>query len=94
MSVVILGGNECMERQYKDICREYNCNAKVFCKMKGGMKSRLGTPDMLVVFTDTISHKMVQCAMSELQGSSTKIVRSHSSSRAALKAILNEHAAQ
>ena len=23
MKVVILGGNECMERQYKDICEEY-----------------------------------------------------------------------
>ena len=23
MSVVILGGNECMERQYKEICKEY-----------------------------------------------------------------------
>ncbi len=24
MSVIILGGNECMERQYKDLCKEYN----------------------------------------------------------------------
>ena len=22
MSVIILGGNECMERQYKDLCKE------------------------------------------------------------------------
>ena len=29
MSVVIIGGNECMERQYKDLCEEYN-------KMRGG----------------------------------------------------------
>ena len=92
MSVVILGGNECMERQYKDLCKQYNCRAKVFCKMKG-MKAGIGNPDMIVLFTDTISHKMVQCAMSELKGSKARIVRSHSSSRAALKAILSEHAA-
>lgn len=33
MSVVILGGNECMVRQYKDLCREYRCSAKVIPKM-------------------------------------------------------------
>ena len=32
MSVIILGGNECMERQYKDLCKEYKCRAKVFIK--------------------------------------------------------------
>ena len=32
MKVVILGGNECMERQYKDLCEEYCGKAKVFIK--------------------------------------------------------------
>lgn len=90
MSVVILGGNERMERQYKELCKEYNCTAKVFCKMSGSMKSGIGNPDMLVMFTDTISHKMVQCALSEIKGKDTRIVRSHSSSKSALKAILSE----
>ena len=30
MSVVIIGGNECMERQYKKICEKHKCKAKVF----------------------------------------------------------------
>ena len=38
MSVIILGGNECMERQYKDLCKEYNCKAKVFIKPSGSLK--------------------------------------------------------
>ncbi len=32
MSVVIVGGNERMERQYADLCKEYSCKAKVFTK--------------------------------------------------------------
>ena len=32
MSVVILGGNECMERRYKELCQSYKCSAKVFTK--------------------------------------------------------------
>ena len=32
MSVVIVGGNECMVRQYMDLCRQYRCRAKVYPK--------------------------------------------------------------
>ena len=80
MSVVILGGNECMVRKYKDLCRSYQCSAKVISKMGGTLKNRLGNPDLLVMFTDTISHKMVQNALNETRGQDTVIIRSRSSS--------------
>lgn len=90
MSVVIVGGNECMIRQYKDLCSEYKCKAKVYPKMTSGLKN-IGSPDLLVLFTNTVSHKMVRCALSEAKGQNVKIARSHSSSMAALKSILEEH---
>ena len=34
MSIVIIGGNECMVCQYEKICRDYGCKAKVFAKKK------------------------------------------------------------
>lgn len=92
MSVVIIGGNERMERQYKDLCKEYKCNAKVFTKMKGCFKNKLGSPDLLVLFTNTMSHKMVKSALNETKGMDGIIARSHSSSITALKGILEEHA--
>ena len=92
MSVVIIGGNECMERQYKDLCEEYSCRAKVFTKMSGGLRNKIGSPDLLVLFTSTMSHKMLHCALSETRGGNTVIARSHSSSMAALKNILETHA--
>lgn len=90
MSVVIVGGNECMVRQYKDLCKEYKCKARVYPKMKNGLKD-IGTPDLIVLFTNTVSHKMIRCALSEIKGRDVKIARSHSSSMAALKTILDEH---
>jgi len=83
MSVVILGGNECMVRKYKDLCRSYQCSAKVISKMGGTLKNRLGNP---------ISHKMVQNALNETRGQDTVIVRSRSSSMSALGTILEAHA--
>lgn len=90
MSVVIVGGNECMTRQYMDICKTYGCKAKCYHKMKSGLKN-LGAPDLLVLFTDTMSHKMLRTALNETKGGSTVVARSHSSSASALKGILKEH---
>lgn len=91
MSVVIVGGNECMVRQYKDLCSEYNCKAKVYPKALNGLRS-IGKPDLLVLFTGTVSHKMVRCALNDAKGRDVRVVRSHTSSIAALKNILEEHA--
>jgi hypothetical protein len=93
MSVVIVGGNERMVRQYIDLCKEYQCNAKVFCKMRDGLKNKIGTPDLVILFTNTTSHKMVRCALNEIKGRNTMVARSHSSSVSALRNILSEHMA-
>lgn len=90
MSVVIIGGNECMVRQYKELCEEYQCKAKVFPKQKSSLKG-IGNPDLLVLFTGTVSHKMVCNALNETRGQDVRIVRSHTSSMSALKNILEEN---
>ena len=51
MSVVIIGGNECMERQYQQICKKHGCKAKVFVKEKSGFSKQIGTPDLMILFT-------------------------------------------
>lgn len=92
MSVVIVGGNECMVRQYKNLCKEYSCRAKVFTKMTAEMRNKIGTPDLMVLFTRTMSHKMMRCALSETKGQNTVVVRSQSNSMSALKNILETYA--
>lgn len=91
MSVVIVGGNECMVREYIDLCSDYNCRAKVFCKMRDGLKSKVGSPELMILFTNTTSHKMVKHALNEVKGRSTKVERCHSSSLSALRNILDKH---
>lgn len=94
MSVVIIGGNDCMVCQYKNLCKNYKFRAKVFTQQSGTMKEKIGSPDLLVLFTNTVSHSMIKCAMSEVDSQNTKIVRAHSSSMAALRKILDEHIAE
>lgn len=92
MSVVIIGGHDRMVRQYQDICKAYKCKAKVFTQMTGDLKKQVGKPDLFVLFTSTVSHKMVKCALEEAKRNRIQVVRSHSSSQAALEEILGNYA--
>lgn len=88
MSVVIIGGHDRMVSQYKKICKNYNCKAKIFTQMPSNFRNQIGNPDLMVLFTSTVSHKMVKCALTEAEKTNTDIIRSHSSSQTALHEIL------
>ena len=90
MSVVIVGGNERMAGQYEDICKEHGCKAKVFTKESGSLKRKLGTPDLLILFISTVSHKMVISVTQEAKKNRIPVKRIHTSSASALKAALAE----
>ena len=83
MSIVIVGGNERMVCQYEDICKGYGCKAKVFAKEKGAMKKKIGAPDLMILFTGTVSQKK----------KSIPVCRCHTSSASALESILREYCA-
>ena len=88
MSVVIIGGHDRMVSQYKKICRNYKCKAKVFTRMSGNLKTQIGRPDLIILFTSTVAHKMVRCALKEAERYNIRVERSHSSSANALEAML------
>ena len=90
MSIVIIGGNECMVCQYQDICKKFGCKAKVFAKKQGMLRKDLGNPDLLILFTNTVSHKMVMNASQEAKRNNIPIVRIHRASTAALQSVLED----
>lgn len=90
MSIVIIGRHDRMVCQYKKICKEYNCKAKVFTQMSGNLSTKIGSPDVIILFTNTVSHKMVHCAVTEAQKCNAEVIRSHTSSGNALTEILKQ----
>ena len=88
MSVVIVGGHDRMVCQYKRICKKYNCKAKVFTQMSAQLNKQMGSPDLFILFTNTVSHKMVKCALDGAKRSKAQVVRCHTSSGTALIDIL------
>lgn len=91
MSVVIIGGHERMSSQYEEICKSYGCKAKVLVKEKGSCKKKIGMPDLIILFTGTVSHKMVHHAVMEAKRNHIQIARAHISSAAALQSILEQY---
>mgnify|MGYP000052839361 CR=1 FL=1 len=91
MSVVIVGGNERMATQYETVCKEHGCRAKVFTKENGSLKKKLGSPDLLILFISTVSHKMVLSVTQEAKRNNIPVARIHTSSVTALRAALAEH---
>ncbi len=90
MSVVIVGGNERMENKYNTICKSFGYKAKVFTKESGAIKKKIGSPDLMILFTNTVSHKMVLSASQEAKKNNIPIACCHSSSATALSNLFEE----
>jgi hypothetical protein len=90
MSVVIVGGNERMACRYATICKSFGCKAKVFTKENGTLKKKMGFPDALIVFTGTVSHKMMISASEQAKQNNIPVLHVHSSSSTALHNALTE----
>ena len=55
MSVVIIGGHDRMVCQYKRICKQYNCKAKVFTQMSANLSKQIGNELPVVEVAENLS---------------------------------------
>ena len=62
------------------------------CLCPATRTTRIGAPDLPVLFTGTMSHKMLRSVLEETRGQNLRIARCHQSSMAALRGIPDTHA--
>ena len=91
MSVVIVGGHKLMECRYKRICEEYNCSARIFTECAGQLQCKIGSPDLIVLFTNPVSHTMAKVAKNKAAQDNILLVQSHCGSSNALRVILENN---
>lgn len=80
MSIVLVGGHDRMQDEYKVIADKHGHRLKVFTQMPARFDKSIGSPDAIVLFTSTVSHKMVMTAVKEAKKKKIPVVRCHSSS--------------
>lgn len=91
MNIVIVGGHDCMHCQYKQICKRFGCKCKVFTQCPANFQGQIGTPELIVVFTKTVAHKMLKSAAKQAERTGCSISYVHSSGAVALQDALNQH---
>ncbi len=93
MCVVIVGGHDRMVCRYRDICKNFGCKCKVFTQCPGNFKGQIGNPDLIILFTNTVSHQMVNVATDIADKANARLERCHTSSSSALTNILQAYCA-
>lgn len=79
-----------MSYRYREICKKHGHSVKVFTKMPAGLSKHIGSADGIILFTSTVSHKMVETAVKEAKRKHIQILRSHSSSANSLYNLLHD----
>ena len=85
MSAIIIGGNECMGRTYRDLCAKYNITARAIPLKKGSFANQLG---------NTVSHPLVISAQKEAKKHGAQLVKLRRGSASALERELIRVTAQ
>ncbi len=90
MSIVLVGGHDRMQEEYKQICSKRGHRVKIYTQMPARFDKVIGNPDSIVLFTSTVSHKMILTALREAKRKNINVVRSHSSSATSLEELLKK----
>lgn len=90
MSILILGGHEGMEKEYKMMVKERGYKTKIYTTMPSGLKKRIGNPDAIVLFMSTISHSMADTAVKDARRKRIPLIKVHNSSISAFEDCLNK----
>lgn len=88
MSIVLVGGHDRMHDEYKGIGGKFGHRIKVFTQMPARFDKAIGEPDVIVLFTNTVSHKMVITAVKEAKRKKIPLLRCHTSSCNSLEETL------
>ena len=91
MNIVIIGGHDCMHCRYKQICKTHGCKCKVFTQCPANLRDQIGSPEMIIVFTKTVAHKMLKAAEKQAERTGTQIRYLNSSGAVALNDALNDY---
>ncbi len=89
MSIVLVGGHDRMHDAYKRLSKKRGHKIKVMTQMMAQFNKRIGSPDGIIIFTNTVSHKMVINAEQAAKKMNIPIIKCHTSSQSALEKTLS-----
>ena len=80
MSIVMVGGHDRLHKEYKGIGVKFGHKIKVYTQLPTKFDKIIGTPDVILLLINTVSHKMVNVAVKEAKRKNIPVIRCHNSS--------------
>ncbi|WP_079428371.1 DUF2325 domain-containing protein [Clostridium oryzae] len=90
MSLVLIGGHDRMYEEYRNVCNKKGHKVKIYTQMPARFDKAIGYPDRIVLFTSTVSHKMIRTAIKEARKKNIPVIRCTNSSSSSLSNLLEQ----
>ena len=90
MTLLVVGGNERMKRDYIDIGKEEGYKTKVILHMLARALKDIGRPDVVVLFTSTASHKVKYVVDTQAKKRNIPIIRHYNNSKVSFKECIEK----
>jgi len=90
MCATLVGGMDRLKKQYEETARSQGVKLKIFTGKERNMRSQIGSPDLIIIFTDKCSHKARKLAVQHASAAGIPVAQSHSCGLSSLKSCLCE----
>ncbi len=90
MRAALVGGMDRLRQDYIDTAKHLKVNLKVFTGHENGIRGQLGNLDMIILFTDKVSHAARATAVRHAKSNDIPLRMIHSSGVTALRKCLQD----
>ncbi len=91
MCIALVGGIKGIERDYKDMAKQYNVKYKIFNQNVPKLCKKIENVDLIVLCTGTVSHSMARACNKVCKKRDIKIERVVYASLSGLEKIIKKH---
>ena len=90
MTLLVVGGNERMKRDYINLGKEKGYKTKVILNMSSKILKDFGTPNAVVMFTSTVSHKLKTVVETQAKKKNIPVIRHYNNSKVSFMECLDK----
>lgn len=90
MTILVVGGNERMKRDYINLGKEKGYKTKVILNMSSKALKDFGSPDAVVMFTSTISHKFKTVVETQAKKKNIPVIIHYNNSKVSFMECLDK----
>lgn len=90
MTLLVVGGNERMKRDYINLGKEKGYKTKVILNMSSRALKDIGRPNAVVMFTSTVSHKLKTVVETQANKKNIPVIRHYNNSKVSFMECLDK----